>query len=94
MKLNEIGENLKYVIEEIFNESKTNKEEIGIINTLLNVKKFNEKIDLLSDEKYNLYYKVDLTVMIKNNLEDTDLFEIFSQGWVLSEDKKYLIKKI
>jgi glutamine cyclotransferase len=94
MELKNLGDNAKYIIDEIYKESKNHKEDVGIMSSLLKINKYAENIDLLSDENYNIYYKVDLSTMIKNNLEDSNLFEFFSQGWDLSEDKKCLIKKI
>lgn len=89
-----MGESLNFILDEIYNESKTNKEEISLINSLMNIRKFNNKIDLLSDKEYKLYYKVDLLPMIENNIEEIDIFNLFCQGWELNESKNCLIKKI
>lgn len=94
MRLIDFGENSKYVVDEIFKESKGNEEEISLINSLINMQKFSNDIKLLNDEEYNVYYQVEFDPILRNGIEEADLFKLFCQGWNLSDNKKYLIKKI
>ncbi|MBR6516929.1 MAG: hypothetical protein IKT40_08865 [Bacilli bacterium] len=94
MKLSEFGDSAIYVIEEIIKESLSNQEDVSIMVSLLNIRNFTEDIDLLTDDDNNVLYSVKLKDLIKNGIEESDLFNICCQGWVLSDNKDCLIKKI
>lgn len=48
-------------------------------------------IKILQDDKYNIYYQVDAN-LIKEKVDDlSELMELNQGGWVLSENKKFLV---
>lgn len=48
-------------------------------------------IKILQDDKYNIYYQVDANI-IKEKVDDlSELMELNQGGWVLSENKKFLV---
>mgnify|MGYP003289541399 CR=1 FL=1 len=93
MTLKELGQNAIYVIEEIVNESKSYKREIGLISSLNELYKF-ATFKLLYDDNNNLFYESNLQEIIDSNITQEELFNLCCCGWELSEDKKCLIKKI
>lgn len=94
MRLIDFGDNVIYVIDEIIKESSSSNDDTSLINSLLFMNKFVTNIDLLSDNENNLYYSVDLNTLLKSNIEESDFFTLCCQGWVLSDNKKCIIKKI
>ena len=93
MTLKEFGNNAIYVIEEIYKESLSFKEDIGIISSLNAMHKY-VPFKLLYDKDNNLYYESNLEELINSNIDQEGIFNLFCYGWELSEDKKCLIKKI
>lgn len=48
-------------------------------------------IKILQDDKYNIYYQVDANI-IKEKVDNlSELMELNQGGWVLSENKKFLV---
>ena len=79
--------------EYLFNEimSIPSEKTISLGLSINKMYQFCKDIKILQDDKFNVYYQVDAKV-IKEKVDDpSDLMELNQGGWVLSEDKKFLI---
>lgn len=85
MELNE------YIIYEIMK-----LESDGSTSLFNSLKMLNEKVkvDLLSDEKYKLYYQAKLSDVLKSDIDADEIIYLRNGGWELSENKEFLIKYI
>ncbi len=77
----------------IFNEvmSIPSEKTISLGVSISKMSQFCSDIKILQDDEYNIYYQVDANV-IKEKVDDlSDLMELNQGGWVLSENKKFLV---
>lgn len=77
----------------IFNEvmSIPSEKTISLGVSISKMSQFCSDIKILQDDDYNIYYQVDANV-IKEKVDDlSDLMELNQGGWVLSENKKFLV---
>lgn len=81
----------KYILYEIMKIDSDNS--TSLFNTLriLNGK---VKVDLLSDEKYSLFYQAKISDILKSDLDTEDIIYLRNGGWELSENKNYIVKYI
>lgn len=81
------------VNEYLFNEimSIPSEKTISLGLSINKMYQFCKDIKILHDDKYNVYYQVDAKI-VKEQVDDpSDLMELNQGGWVLSEDKNFLI---
>lgn len=83
MELNE------YIIYEIFKLDSDNS--TSLFNSL-NIFNGKVKVDLLHDEKNNLFYQAKIKDILKSDLDGEQLISIRNGGWELSEDKENVVK--
>lgn len=50
------------------------------------------KIDLLQDEKFNLYYQAKIKDILKSDLDADNIISLRNSGWELSDNKEYIVK--
>lgn len=50
------------------------------------------KVDLLQDEKFNLYYQAKIKDILKSDLDADNIISLRNSGWELSDNKEYIVK--
>lgn len=50
------------------------------------------KVDLLQDEKFNLYYQAKIKDILKSDLDADNIINLRNSGWELSDNKEYIVK--
>lgn len=66
---------------------------VSLINSL-NILMKNVEVKLLNNSKNELYYKIDINDIILSKLTIDDLIKVRNGNWILTQDKKNIIKKI
>ena len=67
--------------------------DFGLFSSLNILKKY-VNVDLLMNEKNELYYSVNVNNILLSDISSDELIDIRNSGWELSSDKKFLIKII
>lgn len=67
--------------------------DFGLFSSLNILKKY-VNVDLLMNEKNELYYSVNVNNILLSDISSDELINIRNSGWELSSDKKFLIKII
>lgn len=78
-------------LEEIMKLESNN--DFGLFSSLNILKKY-VNVDLLMNEKKELYYSVNISDILLSEISSDELINIRNNGWEISNDKKYLIKII
>lgn len=78
-------------LEEIMKLKSSN--DFGLFSSLNILKKY-VNVDLLMNEKNELYYSVNVNNILLSDISSDELINIRNSGWELSSDKKFLIKII
>lgn len=78
-------------LEEIMKLKSNN--DFGLFSSLNILKKY-VNVDLLMNEKNELYYSVNVNNILLSDISSDELIDIRNSGWELSSDKKFLIKII
>lgn len=78
-------------LEEIMKLKSNN--DFGLFSSLNILKKY-VNVDLLMNEKNELYYSVNVNNILLSDISSDELIYIRNSGWELSSDKKFLIKII
>lgn len=67
--------------------------DFGLFNSLNVLKKY-VNIDLLMNEKKELYYSVKINDILLSEISSEELINVRNNGWEISNDKNFLIKTI
>lgn len=82
----ELNEYIIYEIMKLDSDKSTSLfNSLGLLNSKI-------KVDLLHDEKYNLYYRANIKDILNSDFDADNIIYIRNGGWELSEDKKYIVK--
>ena len=68
--------------------------EMTLVLSLSLMSKYTSNIELLQDDKFNPFYRVKVSDLIKQDISDQTLMQLNIGGWELSEDKEYLVNFI
>lgn len=79
------------LIEEIMNLPI--EKEVSLLNTIKILNRYGD-VQLLNNESYNLYYICDIKAIMASGITPEQLITVRNGGWILSNDKKALIKYI
>lgn len=78
----------EYMFDEIMRMKNANKN--SVISSLDKMSKYCKDIKLLTNEKHEVFYRVDANIIRQLDIESNELLVLNQNGWVLSEDKKFL----
>lgn len=80
----------------IFNEimSQKSNHSITLSISLSLISNYTTNIELLQDDKFNIYYRVLVSDLLKHDIDNDILLELNQGGWELSNDKKFLVNFI
>lgn len=81
----------KELVEEIMSLPIT--KEYSLLNAIKILNTYGE-VNLLQNEDYSLEYKCELSELMESEITPEDLMNVRQGGWFLSEDKKYICKKL
>lgn len=81
----------KELVEEIMSLPIT--KEYSLLNAIKILNTHGE-VNLLQNEDYSLEYKCDLSELMESEITPEELMNVRQGGWFLSEDKKYICKKL
>ena len=79
----------EYIIYEIMNIESDDSSSLFNVLNLLNSK---VNVDLLTNEKNEIFYNVNLSDILKSDLTMEDILYVRNGGWELSNDKKNIVK--
>ena len=78
----------EYMFNEIMQMSNENKKKV--IVSLDKMMKYCKNIELLTNEKHEVFYRVDANEIKKLDIEPDDLLALNQSGWVLSKNGNFL----
>lgn len=81
----------KELVEEIMSLPIT--KEYSLLNAIKILNTYGE-VNLLQNEDYSLEYKCELSELMESEITPEELMNVRQGGWFLSEDKKYICKKL
>ena len=81
----------KELVEEIMSLPIT--KEYSLLNAIKILNTHGE-VNLLQNEDYSLEYKCELSELMESEITSEELMNVRQGGWFLSEDKKYICKKL
>lgn len=81
----------KELVEEIMSLPIT--KEYSLLNAIKILNTHGE-VNLLQNEDYSLEYKCELSELMESEITPEELMNVRQGGWFLSEDKKYICKKL
>lgn len=80
------------VNEYMFNEimRMPSEKNVSLIVSLDKMSKYCKEIKLLTNEKNELFYRVDANILRQLDIESSELLSLNQSGWVLNDNKKFL----
>jgi hypothetical protein len=83
----------RFILDEIM-KLPPNGDDISLFSTLAILHRNQINVDLLTNEKNEIYYSVKVPSILLSEIDTDDLMDLRNAKWEYSEDKQFIIKKI
>lgn len=80
----------RYILDELMKIDSDNS--TSIFESLDILRDF--KVELISDEKYDIIYRVKLSDILDSSFDNSTLLKLRNGGWSYDDNKEYLIKNM